>query len=210
MNEKSITVSKTMRYFSIGDPDKANTLIYVLHGYGQLASYFIKSFIDIDEDSYIIAPEGMHRFYLNGTSGRVGASWMTKEARELDIAENTINLDALNFQITNKYSFKKKIIIGFSQGGATAARWFYNGNSNAKNLILWASIFPPDIKINRFINKNNIGVNYFILGRKDPFFIEANSNEIINEYKKNNFLILRYDGEHKIEKTILKKILNKL
>ena len=33
----------------------------------------------------------MHRFYLEGSSGRVGASWMTKEAREDDKKENQTN-----------------------------------------------------------------------------------------------------------------------
>ena len=132
MNEKKIIVSKTMRYFTIGDVNKADKLLYVLHGYGQLASYFIKSFEKISDSYLIIAPEGMHRFYLNGTSGRVGASWMTKEAREIDIHENTKNLDLLDQHILSKKTFKKKIILGFSQGGATAARWYFSKDAYRK------------------------------------------------------------------------------
>ena len=108
MTEKKIIVSKTMRYFTIGDIDKADKLLYVLHGYGQLASYFIKSFDKISDSYFVVAPEGMHRFYLKGTSGRVGASWMTKEAREIDIDENTKNLALLNQQIFRKKNIQKK------------------------------------------------------------------------------------------------------
>ena len=164
----------------------------------------------MDDKYYIVVPEGMHRFYLKGSSGRVGASWMTKEARELDIAENTSNLNNLDAHISRKYVFNKKVIIGFSQGAATAARWHFNGKINANNLILWASVFPPDIEIDKFIQKQNIGANYFVLGNKDPYFNEIERNEIIKEYKKNNFITIDYKGEHKIDKTELKKILNKL
>ena len=158
MIEKKIIVSKTMRYFTIGDINKADKLIYVLHGYGQLASYFLKSFEKLSDSYLIIAPEGMHRFYLNGTSGRVGASWMTKEAREIDIFENTQNLNKLNNTFDKK--FKKTIILGFSQGGATAARWFFNNSKKFDQLILWASVFPPEIDLSNEISNNNKSIFY--------------------------------------------------
>lgn len=205
MIEKKIIVSKTMRYFTIGDINKADKLLYVLHGYGQLASYFIKSFEKLPDSYLIIAPEGMHRFYLNGTSGRVGASWMTKEAREIDILENTQNLNQLNKTLSKQ--FKKTIILGFSQGGATAARWFFNKNSLFDQLILWASVFPPDINLLNEISNNNKSKNYFVLGNNDPYFNEANSKKIINNYKKNNFHIKRFNGTHKVDLDTLRNIL---
>ena len=205
MNEKKIIVSKTMRYFTIGDINKADKLLYVLHGYGQLASYFIKSFEKLSDSYLIIAPEGMHRFYLNGTSGRVGASWMTKEAREIDIVENTQNLNELNKTFGKQ--FKTTIILGFSQGGATAARWFFNNNCNFDRLILWASVFPPDIDLSKEISNKSKQITYFVLGDNDPYFNEANSTEIINNYKKNNFHVERFNGSHKIDLDTLKNIL---
>ena len=205
MIEKKIIVSKTMRYFTIGDIDKADKLLYVLHGYGQLASYFLKSFEKLSGSYFIVAPEGMHRFYLNGTSGRVGASWMTKEAREIDIIENTQNLNQLNKTLGKQ--FKKKVILGFSQGGATAARWYFNKKSLFDQLILWASVFPPDIDISKEISNNNKTINYFVLGDKDPYFNVTNSKEIINNYKKNHFHIKRFNGAHKIDFDTLKNIL---
>ena len=205
MIEKKIIVSKTMRYFTIGDIDKADKLLYVLHGYGQLASYFLKSFEKLSDLYFIVAPEGMHRFYLNGTSGRVGASWMTKEAREIDIIENTQNLNQLNKTLGKQ--FKKKVILGFSQGGATAARWYFNKKSLFDQLILWASVFPPDIDISKEISNNNKTINYFVLGDKDPYFNVTNSKEIINNYKKNHFHIKRFNGAHKIDFDTLKNIL---
>jgi len=209
MNEKKFIVSKTMRYFTIGDINKAEKLLYVLHGYGQLASYFIKSFEKLPDSYLVIAPEGMHRFYLNGTSGRVGASWMTKEAREIDIHENTKNLELLDQHISNEKTFKKKIILGFSQGGATAARWYFSKDKIADNLILWASIFPPDISENEFI-KYNKNKNYFVLGNQDPYFNKENINNVIQAYQLNHFFIETFEGKHQINLSVLKRILNNI
>ena len=207
MNEKKINVSKTMRYFTLGDINKTDKLIYVLHGYGQLASYFIKSFEKLPDSYLVIAPEGMHRFYLKGTSGRVGASWMTKEAREIDILENTQNLELLDQHILSKKTFKEKILLGFSQGGATAARWYFNKNSYFDQLILWASVFPPEINLLNEISNNHKSINYFVLGDNDPYFNDDNSKKIINNYKKNNFNIQRFNGTHKVDIDTLKNIL---
>ncbi|MBK6951958.1 MAG: hypothetical protein IPH24_07885 [Crocinitomicaceae bacterium] len=106
--EHKLVISNTARYFSHGNP-QAKNLVVVLHGYGQLASYFIQKFEFLDpENYYVIAPEGLHRFYLNGTSGRVGASWMTKENREDDITNYLLYLNALleKIIIVNQY-YKK-------------------------------------------------------------------------------------------------------
>jgi hypothetical protein len=76
---EKIQSQRTYRYAVSGNPTAKN-LLYVLHGYGHLAPYFIRKFNSL-EDSFIVAPEGMYRFYLYGSSGRVGACWMTKEER---------------------------------------------------------------------------------------------------------------------------------
>ena len=94
-------------------------LLYVLHGYGQLASYFIKSFEKISDSYFIVAPEGMHRFYLKGHLEE--SSIMDDKRREIDIDENTKNLALL---IKKLKKFKKNNTRIFS--GATAARWYFS------------------------------------------------------------------------------------
>jgi hypothetical protein len=66
--------------------DQTKTIWVACHGYGQLARYFIKRFDVLDAvENYVIAPQGLARFYADGNYGKVGASWMTKENRELDL-----------------------------------------------------------------------------------------------------------------------------
>ena len=122
----SFSVPRTARWWSAEPVEKAErrgTLI-VLHGYGQLPEYFIRKFRPLAEAGWhVIAPEGAHRFYLQGTEGRVGASWMTKEARLDDIADQIVFLDALLGQLEEGMASGPRFLLGFSQGVATALRW---------------------------------------------------------------------------------------
>ena len=101
INEFKIQVQKTGRYFTVGDPIEATHLIFALHGYSQLAFYFIRPFEALNPKKYfIVCPEGLHRFYRQGNNGNVGATWMTKEDRESDIADYVLYLDQVYKEIT--------------------------------------------------------------------------------------------------------------
>jgi len=207
IQEFGIDVSKKMRYYTLGDAEKADTLLIVLHGYGQLSKFFIKKFESISENCLILAPEGMHRFYIQGNSGRVGASWMTKEARELDIEENTIALQTLLKTIKANKQFSKIILLGFSQGGATAARWYFSDAEQFDHLILWASVFPPDLEKPAFeINHKN----YFVLGNQDEYYSEGQQFIEIAAYKEIGFNTIHFDGKHDIHQMTLQKIMQLL
>ena len=205
--ELKLTAPKTFRYWISGDFEKANKLIIVLHGYGQLAEFFIPKFNKIPEDYLVVAPEGMHRFYLNGTSGRVGASWMTKEDRESDITDNLNWLTQLYDELTEQKTFKKTILLGFSQGGATAARWFYSKKVPIDQLILWASVFPPDLEKPQINSNSN---NYFVIGTEDEYYnTEAQISEM-EFYKTMGFQTLQFTGKHDIEIGTLNRIFEEI
>jgi len=208
MKENTLTIQKTARYFTHGNLDEANSLLICLHGYGQLPTYFGRKFEAVDKNYFVVIPEGLHRFYLEGSSGRVGASWMTKEAREQDIQDNMNYLKQLLDNLTSKKSFKKIILLGFSQGGATATR-FYVNQLNIHHLILWACVFPPDLHMEEEINFEP-NKNYFVLGSGDQYFNETEQMNTIEFYKKKNFNILQYTGNHSIESSMLNDLLNKL
>ena len=97
MKEQTIETKKTARYYTLGTlSENTKTVWFVCHGYGQLANYFLRNFKLLEnEKTFVISPEGFHRYYLNGFSGRVGASWMTKEDRLNDIADYVAYLDQL-------------------------------------------------------------------------------------------------------------------
>jgi len=200
-----IEITKTAKYTTFGNPKSATTIIFALHGYGQLVDFFIRKFNYLDENKFfIVAPEGLHRFYLKGSSGRVGASWMTKEQRQIDINDYIVYLDTLWMTIQKKYKFEKRILLGFSQGGATASRWHKLGVFNADQLILWASVFPPDMEIE--VEKGfKDSDNYLVFGNKDEYYKESKIDEHF-EYLKNMNLeinLIKFKGNHNIDKETL-------
>lgn len=214
MPEHHLSFSFKARYHISGDiTDSTKHVLIALHGYGQLAQYFIRKFISLEgKDVVIIAPEGLSRFYLDPLDGpgrkttRVGATWMTKEDRLTDI-ENYLNyLDT----VFSKVVANKKIpvtILGFSQGCATASRWILSKNIYFNRLILWAGILPEDMnfEIGASVLKDKTVV--MVHGKQDPFLTDARFAEMQSLMLKLNTKIelLTFEGGHEVdEQTLLK------
>lgn len=149
--ERTLLVRRTARYFELGG-DGARPpaeLWYVLHGYGQLASEVAAglAFLAAPE-RLLVVPEGLSRFYRDGTGGIVGASWMTKVAREAEIEDYVAYLDALHARVlADLGSEPRTTVLGFSQGTAAASRWVARGGVSAERVILWGGGLPPDVDL---------------------------------------------------------------
>ncbi|RFP66560.1 phospholipase [Hymenobacter lapidiphilus] len=148
--EHSLTVARTARYQQLGELSAATRRVwFVAHGYGQLAAYFVRHFAPLvaaDPHLVIIAPEGLSRFYLNGTGGRVGATWMTKENRLAEIDDYIAYLNQLAATVLPQAAPDAAVtVLGFSQGAATISRWLTRAAFRPAQLILWAGAFPPDM-----------------------------------------------------------------
>lgn len=201
--KQHIVVNKTATYHILGNPKTAKTIWFVLHGYGMLAEFFIKKFEPIlDNNTCIIAPEGLSKFYTKGFYGRVGATWMTKEDRKVEIEDYINYLNQLHQFICeqNSSSNLKINLLGFSQGGATVSRWAANGKANFNNLILWASVFPDDMNFEQ-VNTSN---TFLLYGNEDEFAAEEKVNtqkDILND--KAQFTIIKFNGKHDIPKKVL-------
>lgn len=146
-----LEVARTARYWVVGGEvaSPAETWI-VLHGYQQLARRFLRRFEPLaDGTRRIVAPEALSRFYTDQAPGRhgsaseVGASWMTKEDREVEIADYVRYLDQLTQEVLSPGS--RVTVLGFSQGVATAARWSVLGRTRPQRLVLWGDFLPPDL-----------------------------------------------------------------
>jgi predicted esterase len=190
-----------------GNPETAKTWIIALHGYGQLSEYFVKKFsVVCSEDLAVIAPEGPHRFYKEGLSGRVGASWMTKRNRELDIEDNHRYLD----EVTNSFLIKGNpqniLVLGFSQGAATACRWLAQTHHPINHLILWSSMFPPDLNHRDLPDKLDI---HLVYGQADPF-LNQQWKEQYEAWKKRlpHFNSWTFEGGHDIHANKLNEVVN--
>src|SRR5881628_787775 len=103
MHEHHLSVSRTARYFTLGERSAAVAEVwFACHGYGQLAARFLEKLRVLDDGTrYLVAPEGLSRFYLSEspTERRVGASWMTREDRLVEIADYVQYLDAVHDEV---------------------------------------------------------------------------------------------------------------
>lgn len=205
-NELYLEIPTQLRYIRLGEQKKATHVIYVLHGYGQLVHYFSRKFHEFQRpNTTLIFPEGLHRFYLQGNSGRVGASWMTKEWREHDIQVNINALNKLHVEVSSQLTPSRVSVIGFSQGGATAARWIENGLIPCDDFISWASVFPPDLPLSSETPLAEKCI--FAIGNQDPYFQGEDRAQMISHYQRLGFEICPFEGGHDIDLNILKTIL---
>jgi len=204
--EGIVSIPASLRFRTVQYGESSKHLVYVLHGYGQLVEYFCQKFTGLSlNDTLFVFPEGRHRFYLRGTSGRVGASWMTKEWREEDIRLNTLSLDLLHEEILKEHQPERITVIGFSQGGATASRWLAHSKISCDHFISWASVYPPDLALEEHTNLAK--KNSFVLGTEDEFFPPADQEKLIADYESRGIHTVRFNGNHDIHSETLNSIL---
>ncbi len=215
MQELQVTFNFHARYFKLGEINQHTKAVwFVLHGYGQLAKYFLTKFkVLTDRGVCVIAPEGLSRFYLEDVNtrnqtgnNRVGATWMTRENRLMDIDNYLLFLNTVYKTELNSYSSILVTILGFSQGAATASRWAVQNSIVYNRLILWAGIFPDDMdfeKSKEILKTKQVRQVY---GSKDPFLTDTRIGEMKELSEKLGVKAdpLVFDGGHEIhEQTLL-------
>lgn len=170
--QHNIVVPKKARYYLLGNPkEEIKQVWWVFHGYGQLARFFIRHFELIAKPgTLVIAPEGHSRFYLSEKFERIGASWMTREDRLDEIADQHTYLNMVHetWRSAIARSSPKVTMLGFSQGVPTVWRWLeQQQHIHADKLILWAGL-PPEETAGISARGSDLEV-HVALGDDDPF-----------------------------------------
>lgn len=184
--EHHLEVVRTARYWVVGGEDEApDEVWFVLHGYKQLARRFLHRFQPLADGSRrVVAPEALSRFYAEATPGRhgpgsvVGATWMTREDREHEIADYVRYLDRLaDTVLATVTGTPRVVILGFSQGVATAARWSCLGRVRPHRLVFWGDFLPPDLPMER-VRTRWEGVDVVMVrGEGDRIFTDTEMGE---------------------------------
>ncbi len=210
VNAHKLHVPRTAHYYTIGEASE-NTRYFVIacHGYGQAAGRFIHKFEAIaGEDTFIIAPEGLSRFYWGGFTGDVVASWMTRGDRLDEIADYCNYLQTIYDQYTAQMPDNVKIILfGFSQGCATQMRWMMQNQPRFDTLLLWAGSLPDDLDFSERRDYFNAGQLLWTYGTEDQFikdsFLEK-QRQIMLDYDL-KFDVSVYEGKHQIYREALRE-----
>lgn len=207
--EHRIVTPRSARVRSLGDLASAREVWVVLHGYGQLAADFLAPFSAVaGAERVVLAPEALNRFYTGketggGHPGRpVGATWMTREDREAEIADYVTYLDAVVDQLAEG---RPVTALGFSQGVPTLIRWVTMGRTPAARVIAWAGELPPDVDLaatrGRFPER---GID-LVLGHKDEYLPWINVDAVKQRLEAASlpWQLHEFDGGHRLDRRTL-------
>ena len=114
------------------------------HGYRENAALHMATLDRIpgSERWLLVAVQGLHRFYTKG--GDVAASWMTREDRELAIADNVAYIRRVVDAVRGEFRVSDALVFaGFSQGGAMAFRAAAHIRCDA--VVALGADVPPDV-----------------------------------------------------------------
>lgn len=208
MQKQEFKVQKTARYFTEGVlSENTKEIWFVLHGYAQTADAFLESLSALKSDErFIVAPEGLSRFYWRDFVGEPVSSWMTKTDREIDIEDNVLYLNDLYLKITQEIDLGKVKIkfLGFSQGAATLSRWLFADVVKSSANYFYAGELAKELDYSLSQNFKNTS-NYFIYGTKDFFIEPSKVEELKSNFKAKNLKlnIFTFEGKHQIHKDAL-------
>ncbi len=208
VTKHSISVPRSARYFVEGDPAGAAEAWFVLHGYGELAAEFLEGFAELfAPERVFVAPEGLSRFYRSRGTGPVGASWMTKVAREDEIADTVRYLDAVYGTVFAGLDPAARVhVLGFSQGAASAFRWAALGLSRADRLTLWGEGVPSDVDLEKHRARLERVEIALVSGRSDEFHDERKLEADVERLRAAGLVhrVIRFDGGHEIDQATLR------
>lgn len=216
--EHHIRVARSARYHTLGTPSsQIRDVWFVCHGYGQLASDFVKDFECIEAPHrLIIAPEALSRFYIAEDTGfhrpdaKIGATWMTREDRDAEIADYVGYLDDLYEEIFRQVprDTARVTVLGFSQGGATANRWLTRGKARADRLLMWGCLLASDSDLNRaatFFRDVELSIVYGVRDQFADTGMIADYEKLLRD-KSVPYKLETFQGGHRMDRETLKRL----
>jgi predicted esterase len=211
-----IRVTRTARYYTLGaDLPEANHIWIALHGYAMMGERFARLLAPLADapGSLVVSAEALSRFYLEtGRDGRhsdsVGATWLTREDRENEIADAIHYLDQLHAELVERAPPSAVVsILGFSQGAAMAARWVAIGAVLPEQLVIWG-INPPSDALPQVAERMAGREVVLIAGDRDPFAPEGGIESVAASLSQQGVRARaeRFRGGHALSKSVLRRL----
>jgi len=148
ITEHTIPVSTHGRYLISRAETSHAPLLLGFHGYGEKAEDELRRLQAIPgiDRWTVVSIEGLHQFYRRRTD-EVVASWMTRQNRELAIADNIVYVQNV-VNTLSQGSAVPLVLTGFSQGVAMAFRAAAGLNQSVMAVIACGGDIPPELEPN--------------------------------------------------------------
>ncbi|MSR06521.1 MAG: phospholipase [Gemmatimonadetes bacterium] len=211
IEQHHLSVSRTARYYTIGKLGEGiRDVWFVCHGYAQLAGAFARRFETLAAPRrLVVAPEALSRFYLGdhvrpaGPDAKIGASWMTREDRDIDIRDYVDYLDTLYDHVFRRARREgaRVHVLGFSQGTATVSRWVVQGRARVDRLVLWGGPFAPEADFTASHDRLARIELVLVIGSEDHYVtpkVRAAEEQRLHDAGL-SFRVVEYAGGHEID-----------
>ena len=145
MDTRTIPTGTHGRYL-VDIPEHSRATLVGFHGYLENAAIAFDVLRQVagDRSIGIVSVQGLNRFYTRANV--VMAGWMTKEDRELAIADNVAYIAKVLSAVADDYGITRPLIYsGFSQGVAMAYRAAAFAQRPCDGVIALAGDVPPDV-----------------------------------------------------------------
>jgi predicted esterase len=163
----------------------------------------------------IVAPEALSRYYLDNTRGgshaasAVGATWMTREDRESEIADQVSYLDTLSDTVASAVApaAVQLTVLGVSQGVATACRWLDHGRTRPHRLVCWGGAIPDDVRLGEGAPLRHPKL-WLVAGSRDIYATEERvaGQESVLRAAGVPFTRLAFEGGHRLDDATLVRL----
>lgn len=180
------------------DDPRAGVFV-AFHGYGQNADDILTDVRKIPgiDRWQVAAVQALNRFYTRDEG--VVASWMTRQDRELAIADNIAYVDravdSVFSSVRRTSSAVRLVFAGFSQGAAMAYRAGLLGRHRASAIIALGGDVPPDVKTIEAARWPRVLIG---AGLRDSWYTPAkiDADESFLRSQQIDYQIVRFDGGH--------------
>ena len=231
----AVRVRRTAHVATLGTPAAAETWWVALHGYGQRAADFAEQCAALTgPDRAVVAPEALSRFYVDGleTHETVGASWMTRAAREDEIADYVEYLDTVVRRLRPDRGHRKSAgekedpgprpdqgerpeeaspsicVLGFSQGAATASRWALLGDTAVDRLVLWGGAPAHDLDLSAHAERLRAMDLTWVVGTDDPYVTDERRAAVRRRLDRHDIpaTLRTFAGGHRLDDETLRAV----
>ena len=167
------------------------------HGYGESADTQLDRMRRVPgaDRCLLVAVQGLHRFYQR-RANEVVASWMTRQDRELAMADNLAYVAAVMDAVDREYPGAPRLVFsGFSQGVAMAFRAASDSSRGVDGVIAVGGDVPPELDAAAVGRVRHALVCH---GTRDEWYTQAIFERDVRRLRDANVAVrtVEFDGGH--------------